>query len=148
MALFTEWAVRNHEAELMYDILKQPDYPGYMDMINHDATTTWESWDRSRSRIHNCYNGIGTWFYQALGGITPDPERPGYEHFTVDPQPVDAIEWVDVKKETPYGQIKVHWKKTDGYLQLDLTVPVGTSATVKTPQGNREVGSGQHSFML
>ena len=148
VAIFTEWAVRNHEAELMYDILKQPDYPGYMDMINHDATTTWESWDRSRSRIHNCYNGIGTWFYQALGGITPDPERPGYEHFTVDPQPVDAIEWVDVKKETPYGQIKVHWKKTDGYLQLDLTVPVGTSATVKTPQGNREVGSGQHSFML
>ena len=148
VAIFTEWAVRNREAALMYDILKQPDYPGYMDMINHGATTTWESWDRSRSRIHNCYNGIGTWFYQALGGITPDAEHPGYEHFTVDPQTVDAIEWVDVKKETPYGEIKLHWNKTAEGLHMELTVPVGTAATVKTPRGNTEVGSGTHSFML
>ncbi len=146
VAIFTEWAVRNHETELMYDILKQPDYPGYMDMINHGATTTWESWDRSRSRIHNCYNGIGTWFYQALGGIIPDPEYPGYEHFTVDPQPMDAIEWVSVKKDTPFGLIKVHWRKTGDRLQMELTVPVGTTATVKTPQGNKEVGSGRHEF--
>lgn len=146
VAIFTEWAVRNHQTELMYDILKQPDYPGYMYMINNDATTTWESWDRSRSRIHNCYNGIGTWFYQALGGIIPDPEHAGYEHFTVDPQIIDAVSWTRVKKETPYGQIKVHWQKHGSNVTLDVTVPAGTTATVVTPQGNKEVGSGNHHF--
>ena len=146
IAIFTEWATRNHQTSLMYDILKQPDYPGYMDMINHDATTTWESWDRSRSRIHNCYNGIGTWFYQALGGIIPDPEHPGYEHFTIDPQTVDGIQWTNVKKETPYGLIKVDWKKENGVKKINITIPVGTTATLVTPQGNKELGSGNHQF--
>jgi len=144
--IFTEWAIRNRQTQLMYDILKQPDYPGYMDMINHDATTTWESWDRSRSHIHNCYNGIGTWFYQALGGIVPDADNPGYEHFTVDVQTVDAIQWAKVTKETPYGTIENRWNVDGEHVNLTLTVPVGSSATVVTPDGNREVGSGTHTF--
>ncbi len=148
IAIFTEWATRNNEANLMYDILKQPDYPGYMDMINHDATTTWESWDRSRSRIHNCYNGIGTWFYQALGGIIPDIDHPGYEHFTVAPQYPDALQWVRVKKECPYGSITVDWRRMEGRTQLNVTVPVGTTATIHTPEGVKEVGSGFHHFLF
>ena len=26
--------------------------------------------------VHNCYNGIGSWFYQALAGICPDEQQP------------------------------------------------------------------------
>lgn len=148
VAIFTEWATRNKEANLMYDILKQPDYPGYMDMINHDATTTWESWDRSRSRIHNCYNGIGTWFYQALGGIIPDEEHPGYEHFTVAPQYPDALQWTRVNKETPYGTITVEWRRLAGKTQLNVTVPVGSTATIELPDGQKEVGSGFHHWLF
>lgn len=148
VAIFTEWATRNKEANLMYDILKQPDYPGYMDMINHDATTTWESWDRSRSRIHNCYNGIGTWFYQALGGIIPDEEHPGYEHFTVTPQYPDALQWTRVNKETPYGTITVEWRRLAGKTQLNVTIPVGSTATISLPDGQKEVGSGFHHWLF
>ena len=67
--VFTEWAVKNKAVELMYSLLKKRGYPGYLYMIDHGATTTWEHWDGIRSRIHNCYNGVGSWFYQALGGI-------------------------------------------------------------------------------
>ena len=31
--IFTEWAVRYRQADLMADILRQPDYPGYLHMI-------------------------------------------------------------------------------------------------------------------
>lgn len=125
--IFTEWATRNREAALMYDILKQEDYPGYLNMIRNGATTTWESWDRSRSRIHNCYNGIGTWFYQALGGIVPDPDYPGYEHFTVSPQLVDGIDWVKVTKECPYGTITVEWTRNGDDVDVVVECPIGTS---------------------
>ena len=53
----------------------------------------WESWDGERSRVHNCYNGVGIWFYQALAGLRPNPEHPGYEHFFVYPQPCKGVEW-------------------------------------------------------
>ena len=101
-------------------------------MINNGATTTWESWDcgrpgkEDRSRVHNCYNGIGIWFYQALAGIRPDPEQPGYKHFFIDPQPVEGIDWVRATKPTPYGDIRV---EIDGD-RLKVTIPKGTTATV------------------
>ena len=124
--IFTEWCVRERQTELMATILRQPDYPGYLDMIHHGATATWESWDGERSRIHNCYNGIGTWFYQAVAGIRPDENAPGYRHFFIDPQPVDDVEWVEATKPTYYGEIRVKLSAK----KMELTIPVGTTATV------------------
>ena len=124
--VFTEWATRERQSDLMATILRQEDYPGYLNMINQGATATWESWDSERSRVHNCYNGIGTWFYQALAGIRPDAAAPGYRHFFIDPQPVEGVKWVKATKPTPYGDISV--ELTDG--TLHVAVPVGTTATV------------------
>ena len=131
--IFTEWATRERQSDLMATILRQEDYPGYLYMINHGATATWESWDSERSRVHNCYNGIGTWFYQALAGIRPDASSPGYRHFFIDPQPTGGVTWVKATKPTPYGDISV--EMADG--KLHVTVPVGTTATV-FPQTARQ----------
>ena len=135
----------------MATLLRQPDYPGYLNMIRNGATTTWESWDcgrpgkEDRSRVHNCYNGIGIWFYQALAGIRPDPAQPGYRHFFVDPQPVDGIEWLRATKPTPYGTIRV---EISGKV-LKLTVPQGTTATLfpGSPE-ERTVTPGEWTFKL
>ena len=124
--IFTMWATEQRQSDLMATILRQEDYPGYLYMINHGGTATWESWDSERSRVHNCYNGIGTWFYQALAGIRPDETAPGYRHFFIDPQPTDGVTWVKATKPTPYGDICV--EVNEGTLRL--TVPVGTTATV------------------
>ncbi len=130
--IFTEWCISERQTDLMATILRQEDYPGYLYMINHGATTTWESWDcgrpgkEDRSRVHNCYNGIGIWFYQALAGIRPDPEQPGYKHFFVDPQPVEGVDWVRATKPTPYGTIRVEIDAAT----LKLSVPQGLSATL------------------
>jgi hypothetical protein len=96
----------------------------------NNAFTTWESWDcgrpgkEDRSRVHNCYNGIGIWFYQALAGIRPDPSRPGYKHFFVDPQPCKGVDWVKCTKPTPFGTICVEISNSE----IKLTVPDGTTA--------------------
>ena len=124
--VFTEWCIRERQTDLMATLLRQPDYPGYLYMINNGATTTWESWDGERSRVHNCYNGVGIWFYQALAGLRPDPEHPGYEHFFVDPQPCEGVDWVRVTKPTRYGTIRIEINGT----KLKLTIPEGTTATV------------------
>ena len=124
--VFTEWCIKERETDLMATILRQEDYPGYLHMINNGATTTWESWDGHRSHVHNCYNGIGIWFYQALAGIRPDPEQPGYKHFFLDPQPCEGIDWVKCSKPTLYGDIRVEITREE----VKITVPEGASATV------------------
>ena len=132
--ILTEWAVRNKQVDFFYQMMKKRDYPGYLYMIDHGATATWEYWSGERSRVHNCYNGIGTWFYQAVGGIRLDEAKPGYRHFYVDPQIPNGVTWAKVTKESPYGTIVVNWKlKDDNQLNLQLTVPAGTMATVCIP---------------
>lgn len=123
--IFTQWAIDERQAELMATLLRQPDYPGYLNMIAQGATTTWESWNGERSHVHNCYNGIGIWFYQALAGIRPDPNAPGYKHFFIDPQAVGDIRWVKASKPTPYGTIEVDIEGEE----LSVTIPAGTTAT-------------------
>ena len=133
VAVLTDWAIRNREADFMYRMLKQQDYPGYLYMLNHGATTTWESWDGERSRVHNCYNGIGNWFYQAIGGIWTDERIPGYKHVFIAPQVPKGVTWADVSKETPYGTVRVKWNLVQGKMKLRLDVPVGVTADVVVP---------------
>ena len=132
--IFTEWAIKERQTDLVATILHQPDYPGYIDMINQGATTTWESWDGDRSHVHNCYNGIGIWFYQALAGIRPDPEQPGYRHFFIDPQRCHGVRWLRATKPTLYGTIRVSISSG----KLHLTVPTGTTATIFPGTGDEQ----------
>ncbi len=131
--VITEWAVKNKQADFMYSMLKKRDYPGYLYMLDNGATTTWEHWNGERSHIHNCYNGIGSWFYQALGGILPDENEPGYKHVFIQPQFIEGITWVNVSKDTPYGPLKVKWDKTDTSFNMDIDIPIGCMATLTLP---------------
>lgn len=154
--IFTEWCIRERQADLMATILRQEDYPGYLHMINNGATTTWESWDcgrpgkEDRSRVHNCYNGIGIWFYQALAGIRPDPEHPGYKHFFIDPQPCEGVDWVKCTKPTQYGDIKVEVKSEKLKVKsVKLVIPTGTTVTVYPgSRYERTVGPGEYIIPL
>lgn len=132
--IVTEWAVKNNAADFMYTMLKKRDYPGYLYMIDNGASTTWEYWSGERSRIHNCYNGIGTWFYQAVGGIRVDEKNPGYKHLYIEPQIPEGITWAKATKETPYGTVYVNWRLDSDILNLEISLPANTKATVVLPE--------------
>jgi alpha-L-rhamnosidase len=162
--VITEWAIKEKEADLMYSMLKKKDYPGYLYMIENGATTTWEHWNGARSRIHNCYNGIGTWFYQAPGGIRPDENFPGYRHLLINPQIPVGITWANTSKETPYGTVSVRWKLDGKMIKMDLNIPVGCTARLTIPEDSNEytlngkifrtkesfleIESGEYSFLF
>ena len=134
----TEWATLAGECDWMYGMLKQHGYPGYLDMLDNGATGTWEHWNARRSRLHNCFNGIGSWFYQALGGIIPD--APGYRHIILNPQIPEGLESVKVSQETPYGTVKVHREGNNLHFEL----PVGVTATLN----GEDFTAGEHDVTL
>lgn len=130
--VFTEWAVKNRETDIFCSMILKKDYPGYLYMIENGATTTWEHWNGNRSRIHNCYNGIGSWFYQAVGGIRND-ETEAFRSLIIDPQIPKEISWANTSKETPCGTISVNWRKENKLFIMEVTVPVGSTAKVIIP---------------
>ncbi len=133
--VLTEWAVENQAVDLMYSMLKKKDYPGYLYMIENGATTTWEHWNGERSRIHNCYNGIGSWFYQAIGGIRQAEDGTAYRKVIIQPQVPKGVTWAKTYKETPYGTLAVNWELSGETMELRLEIPVGTEAAVVIPAG-------------
>lgn len=132
--VFTEWATKNQDVQLFYSMLKKKDYPGYLYMIENGATTTWEEWENPRSHIHNCFNGIGSWFYEAVGGIRKDPDFPAYQQVIIQPQIPDGITWANTTKETPFGPLVVNWKLEGREFNMQLQIPVGVKAKVVIPE--------------
>ncbi len=133
LPVLTEWVVKNNAADLMYSMLKKREYPGYLYMIDKGATTTWEHWNGARSHIHNCYNSIGSWFYQAVGGIRPLENLPAYRKVRIQPQIPGGMTWANTSQETPFGKLVVNWKLTGDLMELDIEIPVGVEAEVVIP---------------
>ncbi|MEI6423196.1 MAG: alpha-L-rhamnosidase C-terminal domain-containing protein, partial [Lentisphaerota bacterium] len=139
----------NGYAEAAYRIITQPDFPGWAHWLSRGATTLWESWEGSSSLNHIMFGDISAWMYQYLGGITPDPNNPGFKHVIIQPRPVPQLAWVKARHKSPYGMISVAWEKNRHEFKLDIEIPTGTSATVILPDTTTTtVDSGVHHYSI
>jgi len=130
---FFEVLAENGLNELAFEAMNKRTEPSYGWWIEQGATTTWEQWDGTGSRNHPMFGGGLVWFYRVLAGMKADPEKPGYKHIIFKPQPAGNVTYVTFSNETPYGRASVNWEKNDGKLNMDITVPVGSTATVYVP---------------
>ncbi len=120
-----------------YRIVDTEAYPGWGYWVKKRTTTLWEQWnDNSGSLNHIMYGDVSAWMYKTLAGIRPDPEHPGFKHFFVHPWFPEDLQWVKAHHNTPYGRIEVQWKRMEGSIRLEVSVPVNTSATVTFPVSN------------
>ncbi|KAA1418114.1 Bacterial alpha-L-rhamnosidase [Mumia zhuanghuii] len=130
--------------DVAYKLINQRTYPSWGYEVDKGATTIWERWNSimpdgsfgdvgMNSFNHYAYGAVGNWMYQTIGGIQPDPEQPGYRHFTIAPQPGGDLDHADARYESGYGEIRSRWSRKHGRLTLQVTVPVNTTATVKIP---------------
>ncbi len=118
--------------DLTHTVLTRTEYPSWGNMLNQGATTFWEYWDGTASRIHSSYIAV-PWFVDGLAGIKPDPAHPGYKHFSIDPAIVGDVTWVKCDYDSVRGKIFSNWKLADGKLTMEVTVPANTTATVHVP---------------
>lgn len=131
-----EWAAKNNQPDFIYSMLKKKTYPGYLYMLENGATTTWEHWNGARSRIHNCYNGVGQWFYQSVGGIRQIDGKTAYSEFLIDPQIPAGVTWAKTHIETPKGLLSVNWNISGNQMKMEVVIPVGSIAKLNSPKNS------------
>ena len=119
--------------DLIYSFASKKTYPSWGYMIEQGATATWEHWDGKASRIHNCYNNIGSWFIQGLAGIRPDPENPGFQNALIKPAFLKELEFVNGSHDSLYGRIESNWKREGDAIIMTLKIPANSTATVYVP---------------
>jgi alpha-L-rhamnosidase len=129
-------------ADVAYQVLLQPGFPGWGYMIGRGATTIWERWDGIKtdgsfndpgmnSFNHYGLGSVGDFLYRSVGGLSP--AAPGYAALSVAPQPGGGLTSAKSSYETPYGGAVSDWSISGATLTLRVTVPAGASATVKVP---------------
>jgi alpha-L-rhamnosidase len=119
--------------DLVFTMFNQTTYPGWGHMLAKGATTCWEQWNGHWSRVHSCFTSADNWLYQGLGGIRPDPAGPGFKKTIIQPAVVGDVTWVRCHHDSPYGRIVSNWKRAGKTLEMDVTIPANTSATVHVP---------------
>ena len=130
---FFETLAEHGMNDLAYEAMNQRTRPSYGWWLEQGATTTWEGWGGNGSRNHPMFGGGLAWFYRKLAGMNSDINAPGYKHIVFQPEPVGDISFVKYSNQTVYGTAGIRWEKKDGHFSMDVTVPVGSRATVYVP---------------
>ncbi|MGA2066470.1 MAG: family 78 glycoside hydrolase catalytic domain [Thermoguttaceae bacterium] len=134
--------------DLVLAMAAKDDYPSWGNMLRRGATTFWESWEGDNSLLHSSYLHLGLWFVEGLGGIRPDPAHGGFQSFVIRPgvprTPQAGLEWVRATYESLYGPIASRWTIHGKELEMSVTVPPNTTATLLLPTADaasiREAG--------
>ncbi|MGD0536909.1 MAG: family 78 glycoside hydrolase catalytic domain [Verrucomicrobiota bacterium] len=121
--------------DLVFNMARQEDYPGWGWMLKNGATTMWEDWEGKLSLCHSSYLHIGAWFVEGLAGIRPGTDGKGYQHFELKPAvwPGCPLEEVECRFDSPYGQIQSNWNRAGGNLHFAFAVPPNATATLFLP---------------
>jgi alpha-L-rhamnosidase len=134
-------------SEVIYQIATQTTEPSYGAMLARGATSLTEFWDGSGSQNHFMLGAIDKWFTSGLAGIAQADDSAGFERLVIAPAIVGDLTQVSGRYETPNGSVRTEWVRSGRSVRLDVTVPVGSTATVRLPgQPDRQVGSGTYEF--
>ncbi len=128
--------------DVAYRLLLNETFPSWGFSIKHGATSIWERWDGwtpeqgfqdpgMNSFAHYSFGAVYQWIFENIGGIRRD--TPGYERFTIAPQPGGELSWARTRYDSLHGAIVSDWKWSGNDFQLNVTVPANTIATVRLP---------------
>ncbi|MFF7158431.1 family 78 glycoside hydrolase catalytic domain [Streptomyces sp. NPDC008139] len=115
-------------------VLDQRTYPGFGYEIGQGATSSWEQWtyySNMETHDHAMFAGVNASLYTRLAGI--EPTGPAYRTVTVAPRIPAGMRHAAASIATPLGTVASSWTVANGRTTLDVTVPVGSTATVHVP---------------
>jgi alpha-L-rhamnosidase len=142
--------------DLAFTLLNQTTSPSWLYPITKGATTIWEKWEAIKpdgsfdtcSLNHYAYGAVGDWLYRVVAGI--DAGSPGYKKIIIHPHIGGGLTWVRADYRCPFGKIVSNWRLKGKVLDLEVSIPPNTSATVILPLDGKEqtlqVGPGHYKW--
>ena len=136
--LYTLLADHGHD-ELAFKMLTDTTFPSPGYVLSCGLSTwperrfEWKKVRYSNSFNHPMNGGFTAFMHESLGGIRPDPTKPGYQHVRLKPQLTQQLEWVKASIESPYGPIRSEWNTDAESFTWEVEVPANATATLLIP---------------
>jgi len=133
------------ETGLAEQVFLQEEVPGWLYQVRQGATTIWERWDaiqadgrvfdpKMNSYNHYAYGAVCQWLFEAVAGIRPDPEHPGFRRVILEPLVLPALGHAEASYESAAGPIRAGWRlRGDGRVDYEVTLPPGVVGLLRLP---------------
>jgi hypothetical protein len=121
--------------DIVYRMINHERDPGYGYQLKMGATALTESWSASRTSSNNHFmlGHVTEWFYEDLLGIEALQREPGFKRIRIRPRVVGDLQWASGSYKSLHGSIESGWEMSEDTFQLEVTIPVNTSAEVWLP---------------
>ncbi|MER7273887.1 family 78 glycoside hydrolase catalytic domain [Dactylosporangium sp. NPDC000244] len=144
----------NGHLDTAYDLLLERECPSWLYAVTQGATTVWERWDallpdgtvnpgQMTSFNHYALGAVADWMHRVVAGLAA--AAPGYREILFRPRPGGGLTSASARHITPYGEAAIAWRLTAEGIEVDTTVPTGTTAVLDLdgvpPQ---RLGPGRH----
>jgi alpha-L-rhamnosidase len=84
-----------------------------------------------------------------LAGIEPDKNNPGYRTVTIRPIVPQNLTYAKASIMSPYGKIESGWRKENGKVIYDFTIPTSSKANIYLPATSLlQVEAGKYTFTV
>ncbi len=118
-----------------HDLMMRFIRDGWVAMLDHGATTVWETWGNGGSHCHAWSTTPAYDLATHVLGVRL--ASPGGSSITIEPHPA-GLTWAEGTVPVKKGTIHVRWEitgdlATDFHLAVDITAPAGIEVTVKPP---------------
>ena len=123
------------DAELAGKVVLHEGFPGWLNMLDHGATTLWESWIGSEdiySHCHPMFGSVAGWMMKCVLGIRVCDDAVGSDKIRIEPCAVPGVESAAGWLDTPKGRISVSWRLADGKMDVKRSVPDGITVVRRT----------------
>ncbi len=132
-------------------LLWQRTSPSWLYPVTLGATTIWERWDGwdgknpkggMNSLNHYAFGSVGEYLFSGIAGLKA--ASPGWQKMLIQPVVGHGLTWAKASFKSPHGLIVSDWRIDGDKLELEVSIPANTTATVFMPalsaEGIRERG--------
>ena len=116
------------DAELAGKVVLHKGFPGWLNMLDHGATTLWESWIGSEdiySHCHPMFGSVAGWMMKGIVGIKVCEDAVGCDKVRIEPHVVPGVTSASGWLDTPKGRISVSWRLENGRMVVEKDIPKG-----------------------
>lgn len=129
------------KSDVIFEMNSRDDVPGYGFQLKHGATALTESWQayESVSNNHFMLGHLMEWFYAGLAGIRQAGNSVAFNKIEIKPQPAGDVTSARANYHSVYGEIVSDWKRNGNVFELQVEIPVNTTATIYLPARKNSV---------
>lgn len=122
-------------SEIIYKMTNRNDVPGYGFQLSKGATALTESWAALRyvSNNHFMLGHLMEWLYSGMGGIRQDEKAVAFKSIVIRPELVGDVKETKTSFQSPYGTIASAWTRQGANVEMQVEIPVNTTATIYVP---------------